>query len=162
MKIKIIGILLMMLLMFATVLPVAETIDNIGFYPHETGIGKLSQGEYEVEVIGNFLGYWVNVRNLDRGTINSNESLSITINTSTNPSWRILIGRTLELEPPIPDESNTYHTGPLFGFGQALITVEALLVTGDDKYWNSAEIEGFVFLPFIIFDDISFTIPPPT
>ena len=158
MKIQIISISLMLLLS-ATLLPGAESQEASAYNTSGLNSGKVTQGEYDIEVVGNFLGYYVTVRHLGEKSRTQNDTLLITVTTNTDPPWVIFLGETLELEPPIPQEEETHHIGPLFGLGQTLITVEVLLIMDGDEYWNSAETSGFVLLFFTLCDDIHVPIP---
>ena len=154
MKHKPIILILLTLLITATMLPVTATL-NPTYYNT-----PIYEEEYRVTVTGNFLGYYVNIENMAQTKLTQNDSIMITIQTIGSPAF-VLLGRTLELEEPLPPSEETYHIGPLFGLGLVNIAVEVNLTIGGDPYYNENGTKGLLLLFTIQCEDIEVIVPEP-
>ena len=152
MKTKTIGILVLLLLIIATVLPVAGTVDEIESKDSEPTMLEKMQSTYEIRVLGNFLGFHIDIENTGNESESGrfNDSIDIIINTSINPPGFLLLGGTLEItidDLPGPGGNERYLVQYLLGLGNAIVEVEATL---NDVHWTSSEGNGFIFLIFVV------------
>ena len=113
----------------------------------------------EIEFKGGF-GYTVTIENIGNESVTGEIFIEI-----TTDAWIMLLGSehfgfSIDSVEYIPEESQIYKFGPARGFGPAIINLSGVFIHEiGEEYLFKAEVEGFVFLFYILCGKTTLNIP---